>query len=426
MAMHFEIPSDTASTAASDHEDLRSTGSKQNADTCADDALETNLAHFRPALDSFASLPPGNFTKIRMLATGINGNIYVCSQERGDKKNELVAVKEIGHERLQMLSGTETDERMVHFQVSGARPTPTDEDALTEIGVLSFLSRQPDLPQYLLRTLGVFSHDTAVWLVTELAEGGELYAQIEQHGPLSLGQSSTFSWQILQAISYLHRHHIGHRDISLENVLLKNGSVRVMDYGMAARSSSATGTALRYFRPLGKAYYRAPECNLPSSLEVEVMTPADATPGEVVVAVVGGKHICEAKLPAEAVPNELCWAEVWGYALAPADVWSVGVCIFIMLVGSPAWEKAVASDVLFAYAREHGLAKLLRRCGMPVLPGTVQTLLDNMLESRPANRLSAKECLAASWFAGKARAAVPLHPKVADDACTALPLFAGA
>lgn len=51
---------------------------------------------------------------------------------------------------------------------------------------------------------------------------------------------------------YLHAHDIGHRDISLENVLLKNGVTRLMDFGMAAQTRRRCGTRLRYFRAVGK------------------------------------------------------------------------------------------------------------------------------------------------------------------------------
>merc|ERR1719281_682320 len=88
---------------------------------------------------------------------------------------------------------------------------------------------------------------------------------------------------MLQAVAYLHKHHIGHRDISLENTLLtKSGTSQVMDFGMSVRSHSSSGLALRYFRAAGKPGYRAPECYVPEAEEVtDVVCPADASPGDV-------------------------------------------------------------------------------------------------------------------------------------------------
>merc|ERR1712178_604053 len=115
---------------------------------------------------------------------------------------------------------------------------------------------------YLLRFQGVFIESRFTWLVTELAEGGELFS-VAASGAVTESQVRRYMWQILQAVSYLHKHCIGHRDISLENVLLKDDVVRVMDFGMAVRSHSASGMPLRYFKTVGKDFYRPPECYVP-------------------------------------------------------------------------------------------------------------------------------------------------------------------
>merc|ERR1719203_2422611 len=154
-----------------------------------------------------------------------------------------------------------------------------------------------------------------------------------------------------------------------------------MDFGMAVRHTSDDGTVLRYFRPVGKDYYRAPECYVPLTTQAAVVVPQGARPGDIIMTPVAGKSFCEVRLPANAEPKKACMAEVWGYAAAPADVWSVGVCILIMLVGSPAWGKAMASDRFFVYARQHGVTTLLQRCKKPALPAAAQELVYAALRS---------------------------------------------
>merc|ERR1719408_745692 len=105
---------------------------------------------------------------------------------------------------------------------------------------------------------GVYAEQQFTWLITEFAEGGELF-DVAAAGGLSETKIHEYMWQLLQAVDYLHKHQIGHRDISLENVLLKDGVVRLMDYGMAVRTCSSSGVSLRYFCEVGKDFYRAPE-----------------------------------------------------------------------------------------------------------------------------------------------------------------------
>lgn len=61
--------------------------------------------------------------------------------------------------------------------------------------------------------------------------------------------------EVLQALSYLHRHHIIHRDLKPDNILVTaEGSVKVMDFGLAADHSMAADKKLA-----GTVTYMAPE-----------------------------------------------------------------------------------------------------------------------------------------------------------------------
>jgi serine/threonine protein kinase len=293
----------------------------------------------------------------------------------------------------------ETNERAIHLSKSWNIRSP--EDALAEIGVLTHLSKQADVPNYVLKMHGVFSdpENNLTWLVTEFAEGGELF-DVACSGASS-SQIQTYMWQLLQAVEYLHRHNIGHRDISLENMLLKDGACKLMDFGMAVQSRTASGTPLRYFREVGKAFYRGPECYVPRQRTVEVTAPSDAAPGDVVFLETTG-FLCEVRLPENARPKERCTADIWGYAAEPADTFALGVCMFILAFQCPPWEVASLSNPWFSRAnkdRENGLESLLDQWGKPCLCPQAMVLLKSLLQIDPAKRQSAAHHMQTPWLA---------------------------
>jgi serine/threonine protein kinase len=226
-------------------------------------------------------------------------------------------------------------------------------------------------------------------------------------------------WQLLQAVSYLHRHCIGHRDVSLENVLLKDGVVRVMDFGMAVRSRSASGTPLRYFRAVGKDFYRAPECYVPAMTEARITAPVTSKPGDVVLARIGTSCLAEVRLPQDAQPGLSCYAEVWGYTVPPADLFACGVCLFILSWQCPPWHKATLADHSFDYLHgkgNQGLDGLLQSWRKtPIAPAAME-LLCGLLQADPAKRPSMDECLASPWFAEFHDQPVPTHNEQEKEA----------
>jgi len=372
------------------------------------DPRVTNIAHFRCS-STFEALCNTGFTLVRKVNTGINGDIFKYRWSRG-QNNLCVAVKKLRNSTLKNLANAETDERSIH--VRQKHKYQSDEDSLTEIGVLQHLSRQQDLPLYLLKMLGVFSEDTYTWLVTEFADGGELF-DVAASGGIAQKRIQEYMWQLLQAVGYLHRHSIGHRDISMENVLLKDDTVRLMDFGMAVCSHSSSGAPLRYFCEVGKPFYRAPECYVPTHEEVQVMAPLSSAPGDVVMVKVTPGFLCEVRLPENIVPGTNCSSKVWGYAATPADMFAVGICMFILAFQCPAWESARLSNRFFAHvynSNEKGLESLLKMWGKhQVLSPEAMDMLSDMLQAEPAKRPSASSCLNCLWFATMCDRDVPLH-----------------
>lgn len=299
---------------------------------------------------------------------------------------------------------------------------------MTEMGVMAYLSQQPDLPVYLLRLLGLFmDENNNITMATEFIDS-ELFEQVSA-GTMSFTEDRVmrYTWQLLHATRYLHEKHIGHRDISLENILISfgddvAGQIRLMDFGQAVRTHSTCGTVpLRYFIHCGKRFYRAPECYLPRSpqpwVRAYVRAPATATPGQVVMAPIldanlrPTSYLAEVCLPSDVVPQEPCMATLWGYTVPPLDVFSCGVALFILSWKAPPWKMALLSDPGFNYLARGGgaIGRMVTSWQRPLLSPAAMDLLASMLLMDPARRPSVQECLGSPWFNPMAGTPVPTH-----------------
>ena len=62
--------------------------------------------------------------------------------------------------------------------------------------------------------------ETKIHLILELAQGGELFNQIQQRGKLPEDEARVYFSQLIAAMQYCHGQSVCHRDLKLENVLL--------------------------------------------------------------------------------------------------------------------------------------------------------------------------------------------------------------
>jgi len=367
------------------------------------DARVTDVTALHPSCLTFPELPTGQFAKVRKIADGINGKVYRYRYTRNDVAED-VAVKAMRNENVHLVREAEPDERTAHLN---PRPEPAQaEDALTEIGVLQQLKQQETSCRYILKLIDVFSAGDKTWLVTEFAEGGELFTIAKlSKTELPEMQIKTYCSQILQAVKFIHGLHIGHRDISLENILLKHGEVRLMDFGIACRTHTPAGTPLRYYRTVGKQFYRSHEMYVPRNPEVAVRAGDNAHPGEVQLVHTMDNYLCEVRYPEDVVPGAVCLAEPWGYAVPPADIFAVGICFFILAYKCPPWGRAMLSDPVFAWVQHKGhqnrgleaLTRAWKKRETELSSEAMQLLLD-MTALKPADRPSAAECLHNPWL----------------------------
>ncbi len=97
----------------------------------------------------------------------------------------------------------------------------------------------------------------ADYIVMELVEGISLKQYMEKKGTVNWKETLHFAIQIGKALEHAHSRGIVHRDIKPHNVMvLKNGSVKVMDFGIA-RMMSKGNTLTK--EALGSVHYISPE-----------------------------------------------------------------------------------------------------------------------------------------------------------------------
>ncbi|CAK4299136.1 unnamed protein product [Aphanomyces euteiches] len=204
-----------------------------------------------------------------------------------------------------------------------------------------------------LRMRAHITHDEGDHLVFDYCAGGDLF-DLVSHGPLEFPVARRYFRQLVHAIVFLHTHGVAHRDLSLENVLLDNDRLVVCDFGLAA-----SATAVCHDK-VGKDFYMAPEV-------------------------------------AEGIP----------YNPTKADVWSLGIILFMLLTSAPVCQAPVPTDARYAYFSQHGLRDLLSSWFMKIDDLAVD-LLEHMLEPNQVKR----------WSIDRVRA----HPYVneGDSAMSAL------
>ena len=147
------------------------------------------------------------------------------------------------------------------------------------------------------------SKKTMAYIVTSYAKFGEVYKLIRETGPLGEPLARTYFFQLIKGLEYLHSLKISHRDVKLENLLIdQDMRLLITDFGCAAKCRTSTDKAISFDSAsvVGSKEYNAPEMH------------------------------CEQHYYGEKV-----------------DIFSAGICLFLMAIGHPPFREASLRDTYF-------------------------------------------------------------------------------
>ncbi|XP_075398363.1 serine/threonine-protein kinase SIK1 isoform X1 [Tenrec ecaudatus] len=109
---------------------------------------------------------------------------------------------------------------------------------------------------HIIKLYQVMETKDMLYIVTEFAKNGEMFDYLTSNGHLSEEEARKKFWQILSAVEYCHSHHIVHRDLKTENLLLdSNMDIKLADFGFG--NFYKPGEALSTW--CGSPPYAAPE-----------------------------------------------------------------------------------------------------------------------------------------------------------------------
>lgn len=94
------------------------------------------------------------------------------------------------------------------------------------------------------------------YIVMELVEGITLKKYIEKRGRIPYKEAVSIAIQVAKGMQAAHTHHIVHRDIKPQNIIIsRDGKVKVTDFGIAKAATSSTINS----SAMGSVHYISPE-----------------------------------------------------------------------------------------------------------------------------------------------------------------------
>ncbi|KAF8403806.1 hypothetical protein HHK36_011912 [Tetracentron sinense] len=237
------------------------------------------------------------------------------------------------------------------------------EDVRREVEIMKHLPNHPNI----VSLKDTYEDDSAVHIVMELCEGGELFDRIVARGNYTERAAAVVTRTIVEVVQYLacaaaiwgitnlvhlialqmcHQHGVMHRDLKPENFLFANkkeaSALKAIDFGLSVFFKPGE----RFTEIVGSPYYMAPEV-LKRNYGPEV------------------------------------------------DVWSAGVILYILLCGVPPFWAETEQGVAQAIIRS---VIDFKRDPWPKVSDNAKDLVKKMLNPDPKRRPTAQEVLDHPWL----------------------------
>lgn len=210
-----------------------------------------------------------------------------------------------------------------------------------EVRVMKLL-RHPNV----VRLFEVVDTPSCLFLILELGEGGDMYEHIKANGKATDERARSIFAQLVRAMVYCHANRVAHRDLKPENVVFctdpetQEEVVKVTDFGLC--NNFTDDMMMETF--CGSMVYSPPEVLLQEP-----------------------------------------------YSGPKADIWSLGIMLYMIVVGALPFQEANDSETLI---------KILEVVyDVPeFVSDDCADLLSKMLVREPSERLSIKEIAAHPWL----------------------------
>ncbi|CAM9908326.1 unnamed protein product, partial [Scytosiphon promiscuus] len=231
-----------------------------------------------------------------------------------------------------------------------------------EIGII----RELDHPS-VVKLIEVFNSETHVFMAMEGVDGTDLREELRLEGRMDEDQARDIFQQVMMALQYLHSIGVAHRDLTLENVLLREGGqqIKLAGFGLAAYLEEWEG---------GTARNQNKRRSWSSKRNRRRQQRACGT-------------------PEYAPPEVFMSSEDQRYDSRGVDAWCAGVCLFAIVTG----------EMPFAATGVEETAELVQTTE-PRLPEQLSpeltNLLRGMLTKDPSKRLTVNEALNHPWTTG--------------------------
>jgi serine/threonine-protein kinase len=174
------------------------------------------------------------------------------------------------------------------------------------------------------------------YIVMEYVEGETLRDVLRREGVLSPQRAMSFTADICNALDFSHRNGIVHRDVKPGNVMITpEGTVKVMDFGIARAVSDSAATMTSTAAVIGTAQYLSPEQARGESVD------------------------------------------------ARSDVYSVGCLLYELVTGAPPFTGDSPVSVAYQHVRED---PRLPSSVNPAIPPDLDAIVLKALSKNPANR----------------------------------------
>lgn len=198
---------------------------------------------------------------------------------------------------------------------------------------------------HILQMYDIFSAEKNVFMVTELAIGGDLFGIVEAYTYLPEAESREITRRVLLGVEYLHSRGIVHRDLKPQNILCCSEQditqVKIGDFGLSKILSADSLLKTR----CGSPHYLAPEVLTCPSYDSKV------------------------------------------------DIWSIGVIAYVMLTGSlPFYSEDIREVIKHVMLAEYTWPEDV------VVSGLAKDFVRRLVDKDPSRRPTASECLNHPWI----------------------------